>query len=73
MVELEEFEFRRRYEMERASAKKPLAWSDVPLEAVKSFGPSVANMVGDIYQAVTSQYSFQDHPTRQQFLIGFGS
>ena len=54
MDELEEFEFRRRYEMERASAKKPLAWSDVPLEAVKNFGPSVANMVGDIYQAVTS-------------------
>lgn len=54
MDELEEFEFRRRYEMEKASAKKPLAWSDVPLEAVKSFGPSVANMVGDIYQAVTS-------------------
>jgi hypothetical protein len=54
MDELEEFEFRRRYEMEKASAKKPMSWSDVPVEAVKSFGPSVANMVGDIYQAVTS-------------------
>lgn len=54
MDELEEFEFRRRYEMEKASTKKPLAWSDVPVEAVKSFGPSVANMVGDIYQAVTN-------------------
>jgi len=54
MDELEEFEFRRRYEMEKSSSAKPIAWSDVPLEAVKSFGPSVANMVGDIYQAVTS-------------------
>ena len=54
MDELEEFEFRRRYEAEKASSAKPIAWSDVPLEAVKSFGPSVANMVGDIYQAVTS-------------------
>ena len=54
MDELEEFEFRRRYEMEKSSSVKPLAWSDVPLEAVKSFGPSVANMVGDIYQAITS-------------------
>lgn len=54
MDELEEFEFRRRYEMEKASSAKPIAWSDVPIEAVKSFGPSVANMVGDIYQAVTS-------------------
>ena len=54
MDEIEEFEFRRRYEMEKASSVKPLAWSDVPLEAVKSFGPSVANMVGDIYQAITS-------------------
>lgn len=52
MDELEEFEFRRRYELERG--EKPLQWKDVPLEAVKSFGPSVANMVGDIYQAVTS-------------------
>lgn len=54
MDELEEFEFRRRYEMEKASSPKPIALADVPLEAVKSFGPSVANMVGDIYQAVTS-------------------
>jgi hypothetical protein len=54
MDEQEEFEFRRRYEMEKSSSAKPIAWSDVPLEAVKSFGPSVANMVGDIYQAVTS-------------------
>jgi hypothetical protein len=54
MDELEEFEFRRRYEAEKASSAKPIAWSDVPLEAVKSFGPSVATMVGDIYQAVTS-------------------
>jgi len=54
MDELEEFEFRRRYEMEKTSSPKPIALSDVPLEAVKSFGPSVANMVGDIYQAVTS-------------------
>ena len=54
MDELEEFEFRRRYEMEKSSSAKPLAWSDVPLEAVKSFGPSVANMIGEIYQAVTS-------------------
>jgi hypothetical protein len=54
MDELEEFEFRRRYELEQASKGKSLGWSDVPLEAVKNFGPSVANMVGDIYQAVTS-------------------
>lgn len=54
MDELEEFEFRRRYELEQASKEKPLGWSDVPLEAVKNFGPSVVNMVGDIYQAVTS-------------------
>lgn len=54
MDELEEFEFRRRYEMEKKTSPAPLAWKDVPLEAVKSFGPSVANMVGDIYQAVTS-------------------
>lgn len=54
MDELEEFEFRRRYELEQASKGNPLGWSDVPLEAVKNFGPSVANMVGDIYQAVTS-------------------
>lgn len=54
MDELEEFEFRRRYEMEKSKAEKPLAWKDVPLEAVKNIGPSVANMVGDIYQAVTN-------------------
>lgn len=54
MDELEEFEFRRRYEMEKSSSVKPMSWSEVPLEAVKNFGPSVANMVGDIYQAVTS-------------------
>jgi hypothetical protein len=54
MDELEEFEFRRRYELEQAGKAKPLEWKDVPIEAVKSFGPSVANMVGDIYQAVTS-------------------
>lgn len=54
MDELEEFEFRRRYELEKAAGVKPLEWKDVPIEAVKSFGPSVANMVGDIYQAVTS-------------------
>lgn len=54
MDELEEFEFRRRYELEKSSAAKALQWKDVPIEAVKNFGPSVANMVGDIYQAVTS-------------------
>lgn len=36
------------------SVSKPMSWQDVPVEAVKNFGPSVANMVGDIYQAVTS-------------------
>jgi hypothetical protein len=54
MDELEEFEFRRRYEMEKTPSAKPLAWKDVPIEALKNMGPSVANMVGDIYQAVTS-------------------
>jgi len=54
MDELEEFEFRRRYEMEKAPSVKSIALSDVPLEAVKNFGPSVANMVGDIYQAITN-------------------
>ena len=54
MDELEEFEFRRRYEMEKKTSPNALAWKDVPLEAVKNLGPSAANMVGDIYQAVTS-------------------
>ena len=54
MDELEEFEFRRRYELEKSSAAKPLQWKDVPIEALKNIGPSVGNMVGDIYQAVTS-------------------
>ncbi len=54
MDELEEFEFRRRYELEKSKEQKPLAWKDVPIEAVKNIGPSVANMVGDIYQAVTN-------------------
>lgn len=54
MDELEEFEFRRRYEMEKKTSPNALAWKDVPLETVKNLGPSAANMVGDIYQAVTS-------------------
>lgn len=47
------------YALSQASAKgksaaQPIAWKDVPIEAIKSFGPSAASMVGDIYQAVTS-------------------
>lgn len=54
MDELEEFEFRKRYEMENKPSVKPVAWKDVPLEAVKSFGPSTASMIGDIVNAISS-------------------
>jgi len=54
MNELEEFEFRKRYEMEQKPSAKPIAWKDVPIEAVKSFGPSTASMIGDIVKAISS-------------------
>jgi hypothetical protein len=54
MDELEEFEFRKRYEMEQKPSAKPIAWKDVPLEAVKSFGPSTGQMIGDIFKAISS-------------------
>jgi hypothetical protein len=54
MNELEEFEFRKRYEMEQRPSAKPLSWKDVPLEAVKNFVPSTASMIGDIVNAISS-------------------
>lgn len=54
MDELEEFEFRKRYEMEQKPSKKPISWADVPVEAVKSFVPSTASMIGDIVNAISS-------------------
>jgi hypothetical protein len=54
MDELEEFEFRKRYEMEQKPSAKPIAWKDVPLEAVKSFGPSTGQMIGNIFKAISS-------------------
>lgn len=54
MDELEEFEFRKRYEMEQKPSAKSIAWKDVPIEAVKSFGPSTASMIGDIVNAISS-------------------
>jgi hypothetical protein len=54
MDELEEFEFRKRFEMEQKPSAKPLSWRDVPLEAVKNFGPSTASMIGDIVNAISS-------------------
>ena len=38
----------------RKAPKKPIAWKDVPLEAVKSFGPSTGQMIGDIVKAISS-------------------
>ncbi len=54
MDELEEFEFRRRYEMEQKPSTKSISWADVPVEAVKSFVPSTASMIGDIVNAISS-------------------
>lgn len=54
MDELEEFEFRRRFELEQKPVAKSVAWKDVPIEAVKSFGPSTASMIGDIFNVISS-------------------
>lgn len=48
------------YAMQQASQegkkapKQPIYWKDVPLEAVKSFGPSTGQMIGDIVKAISS-------------------
>ena len=48
------------YAMQQASQegkkapKQPISWKDVPLEAVKSFGPSTGQMIGDIVKAISS-------------------
>lgn len=54
MDELEEFEFRRRYEMEQKPSTKSISWADVPVESLKSFVPSTASMIGDIVNAISS-------------------